>query len=285
MLNFARDRLFQLTSGILGIVTTAAMVASCAKGLPKASNVPASGEEAQSALDGRLRKTEEIRVRIQRVSDALRPVEDVLRDISDAVDVRIDGERGIRVRTFLQKLQDLLREATRGVLDHRPDGSWVLERPIHCGEERGLLRLESRRAEGHESAVLSAMGCGVTSRTGALTEVAEVSYDSESDRIELRLHASRLETALNLETRDGTCRLEIAGKNSQLHCDPFTAGSVRFSRLEAVETDGRLEAHVFAWLQYRLQGEESQRFASLTFDRAEGGRPTLDIRTCLDAIE
>lgn len=220
--------------GFLSLVTfSVVMLPRCQATKEYNSNLAVSEHEANANLQSRLSDTQEVRVRLDAVRSVVRSINSVLRDVGKAVDLKVNGKPGDRINTYYEVFHDTLREANKGVIKYKPDGSWYLERTANLSLGRkanncqtSTVRVVGRRVSSFDEMSLSLIDCSASKPI----PIAEI-RSSSSKNIDVSFHPNIIEHMdLGIELQPiSECNIRIAHKDAELNCKPIHINNNDFS--------------------------------------------------------
>jgi len=261
--------------GLLGITL---ILAACGQPPSPKSNIAESDEEAKKNLELRLSKTDEVKGKIKAIKDVLGPVEAFLSDITKALNAKIviDGKPGDRVQTYLDVLQKILREATKGMVEFRKDGSWILTRPLslpplseqfQCKESE--ISLVGTRRDNREELEIFVRDCSPQRELKRIL-LAQLGAD---DTLDVVLKPEAMASLFWKEVKSDQCDIKIEKGRAEVHCKPIEikthAFTVTVDPLDFV-TDSRGTDATIRLLVRNSKGE----FIAQGDLEARPGRPT-----------
>jgi hypothetical protein len=209
------------------------------------TNLPISNAEANAELKLRMAKGEQVREALNRISDALRPLEALLGDVSRASEkqVNLDGQPELRTDRLISRLREVLKKATEDFVDIRRDGSWVINQKLKLPLERAgfdcslsRLKVVGERSGESDRLTVSLQPCvGVAARV-----VAEASVNGQE--IEAAFYPEALQDTADevvIQNREiGKCRLNLVRDARELSCEP-----IRLKGKDLTATLAPLEFH------------------------------------------
>ncbi|HAR43396.1 MAG TPA: hypothetical protein DCS07_12330 [Bdellovibrionales bacterium] len=254
----------------------------CADPMSKRSNLETTNEEAQASLEVRLKKTDEVRVQLNSIRDALRPIESVFTDISNGLNARvtIDGKPADRFKTGIERLRLILKESTKGVVQNNPDGSWMIQRKISLPLGRkdyacksSELHIFGSRVNDHEEMQIFLTDCS------SIYPLQLVSARAFSDHLEVQFFPETLDTLIQPEMQVGQCSVRIQKNNAQVQCEPIEIMSPDFTAvihpLDFASTSQGIDASV----KLNIRDKADLFVAELRLEAHPGFGTQIDVRT------
>ena len=217
-------------SNVLLVLTSLCLV-DC-NGGPQSSNSSFSNEGAQDNLELRLRKTNEVRVQLNSIRKALRPVEAVMNDLSKALNAKITVNENPthRLSTVWKRLREILKESTQSLIQYSPDGSWKMNRRIALplGRDRyecpsSEIEIIGQRIQDHDHLSVSLTDC-TSPKTFPLLEVS-----TYPEHIEANFFPETVDRPISSDLRLSQCLLQIQQDQFYMHCDPIKIQSSSFT--------------------------------------------------------
>lgn len=239
-----------------GMIVCALGLVYCGKPTLVADNSTITEEAAQVDLESRLEKTREIQLRIKGIRDAIDPIKRALRDLGKAIDLHVDERPGQALAGLLDRLETVLKESTSGLIEHRGQGRWALERPNPLSCDGGRVRLDGRPIERGEEFVVSLSECTAPEE---FMPIAELRAEINGER-HLVISASAIDSR-HRETIDlKPCTLYTnAARHVHFSCKPLRlrSGENRMvvDRLEYVNDATGRHANVHVRISHPTRGE------------------------------
>jgi hypothetical protein len=211
----------------------AAGLVYCGGPSPFSSNLAISNGDAQSQVDLRLKKTQEIKAHLGNVHSALNALDSVLSDVAHAVDSRVQGaDTGHRLRQLFDRLRGALSDASRGLVSQEPDGSYKMSRelPLPMGRApydcpAGTLEVTDRKDDdkGTEKIKLTLSDC----YSGGPVTLAEIRVHADGEVV-ASFAPDSLDRLLPPDpngARSPECNASSRQGEQYVHCDPFVLRS------------------------------------------------------------
>lgn len=270
-----------LVSGFL--ILSALGAAGCSQPIQPTAYSRVSESDAQADMDARLARTHEVRIQLDAIRKALKPVEALLKDLGKAVDLKVEERPGYALTGILDKLENAIREASRGLAQRQEDGSWVIERPspmaLLAGQQgacaRSRVRVTGTQIDDGQNLVIAMSDC---THPEQFETLASVFARMNGDR-EIEISAASF-TGLHSGTINlHPCKLVI-DKNefAQMSCDPMAIYSrdmaFMIERLEFNDSPLGVSGEIFATLEHWERGRLGSARA-----RFEPNRP-VEFRVC-----
>lgn len=274
---WARGALFY---GVVIILTGLSLVRCNGKSQP--SNNSTSNENAQADLELRLKKTDEIRVQINSIRDALRPLESVLTDVSNALNAKItiDGKPADRFRNVVQRLREILKESTKSIVQYKPDGSWVIDRNVSLPLGREDYRCQTsqieilgQRIQDHDQLTVTLTDCA-SPKTMTVVEVSVY-----ADRVDASFYPEVLDRLITPDVRIGQCSLHVRKNDVELHCEPIEIKADAFATMVDPLDFTSNSNGIDAMVKIVVRDRSDKFIADLELETHPGSSTRIDIRT------
>lgn len=264
------------------VVMIALSLGGCGKPLQQGSNNPGSNEDAQASLEIRLKKTEEVRVQLNSVRDALRPLDSVLTDVSNALNakVTIDGKPSDRFRSVIERLREVLKESTKSIVQYNPDGSWVIERNVSLplGREdyacrTSQIQILGHRVDDHDELNVSLMDCASPER------LSLIDVEVHSDRIDVIFYPETLDKLIKPNIKIGQCSVRIRKNETEVHCEPIEIRADAFTAVIDPLDFSHNSSGTYADIKMVVRDRSQKFIASIELEAHPGMQTRIDIRT------
>ena len=270
---------------MVSVVSLGSLV-GCQAPVRSTSNLGISNGDAQTNLDIRLRESKDIKRKLIRISDALKPLNEILSTLTDSLrrnssqlQLNVDGrpldqltDGSLEDLEWARRLLKLLQRASEGLVDHRADGGWSLSRDIHdltfrnsatgavCSDSKILL--EGGRSGGVDHFTVSIEDCA--NPAPRILGSAEVS-DGE---IRFEFHPLSVDQGMNRQITLGgsaNCVLAVRSAESSVICrDPIVTSmgnfKIQIDALELFQTDQGTRGSFKALVLNRETGREAGHF-------------------------
>lgn len=258
----------------------------CQAPVRSSSNLGVSNGDAQTNLDIRLRESKDIKRKLIRISDALKPLNEILSTLTDSLrrntsqlQLNVDGrpldqltDGSLEDLEWARRLLKLLQRASEGLVDHRADGGWTLSREIHdltfrnaatgavCSDSK--IVLEGGRSSRVDRFTVSIEDCA--NPAPRILGSAEVS----NGEIRFEFHPLSVDQNLNRQVTLGSaanCVLAMHSSDSSVICrDPIVTAmgnfKVQIDALELYQTGLGTRGSFRALVLNRETGREAGHF-------------------------
>jgi hypothetical protein len=246
------------------------------------SNSQLSSEEAESRLTLRLKKTAEVKKKIDSVRNALAPLELIMGDLSNALDVKFFvNEKPSRLfLKMIQRLREILKESSQSLVQYRSDGSWILERNVALPLDRlnyscktSQIQILGQKNQDHEVLTLTLKDCFSPS------SIQLAFFSIYSDHIEAHFFPEKLESLAFTTFEACKCSLRLEGKDLDVHCDPIEIKSDSLSLVLSTLDFKNSESGISASIRISISDSSSRLLAELELEAHPGKNSQIHIKT------
>lgn len=272
--------------GLLNLFTiflTPFFLASC-EGQSLVSNSSVSNQSAQTTLELRLKKTDQIKIRLESIRDALGPVESVLTDISNALNtkVSIDDHSGDLLHHVIAKLRELINDASKGLVEFRKDGSWIMSRNLslplgrpdyHC--QSSQIEVIGEQTQDHDQLTVRLVDCS------SVAPLNIIELSAYPDRIEAGFYPGALNQLIAPEIKLGRCSLRLEKDEVSLNCEPLELKSESSTTLVDHLTYSQDHRGTNVLINVTLRDKSGKLIANLKFQ----AQPDLPSQIAVRTIE
>jgi hypothetical protein len=254
---------------------------SCGGPLPRASNHPSSNQEAKAILEKRLKKTNEIRDHLDSVHEGLKPLAWIMRDVSSALhgEMKLEGHPSERFQSLLERLREVIRESSLGIVQFRSDGTWIMERTLllplgrkDYGCQASTVEVLGYQKDGSEVLTLSLKDCISPEKIKLLElilspELIAMTYFPES-----------LDQLIQSGAHSGQCIGWFRKDEAKIHCDPVQVKSNSYlAVMESFDFSQNLQG-VSSLIKLTVQDLDGRKGAFLEFETSPGTPKRVSFR-------
>lgn len=196
----------------------------CGSPANRGTNLTVSDGDAALNIKTRLMQTDQARERIDSLLESLQPFHNALQDVSKMFK-KADSEIADRIQRLDEDLRKALQEASKGLAQIQPDGSWVIKRRIELSIERknSICRDSEIKVTGYNSPEGDRMD--VVIHDCAIDEALPVAtFLARKGKLEIQYFPNSLERLLdNLDktVEIGKCTVQVERDFADLTCEPM----------------------------------------------------------------
>jgi hypothetical protein len=252
----------------IGMLLAFMAATGCGNSGPRRSNIELSEADAKAQLEARQKKTEEVGKVLGAFRDAIRDVS-TFTDLGGFIDRRLglEGNPGSRLRQLIERLKQVLDEATRGLVEFEEDGSWNVSRELplplqreNYGCKTSRLLVKGTKYVGAEGAV---DGEYIKVYLVDCTSLEPIPFafirTPEGALPEIRFNLEALDQVKLIGDIGNSCRGMLGAREFSLECEPANLEgngfTMAFERLSVRSVEGRASGSFGAAVWHHRSGK------------------------------